>query len=336
MLSHNISIRTDFRPEHDVEAVAQLHDAIYSDGYSFGGAIFSTYVKEGLEEFTNHFSPDRDAVWLCEVEGKLVGSLFLMNRGDKAQLRYFLLRQEVRGLGLGKRLMGLFFEFLQKANYASCYLWTVKGLNEAATLYLKYGFILTEESESTAFGTSVIEQKYEVQLPHVLPAQISDAEELRALSQQTFVDTYTEYNTSENMEMHISTKFTLVQIQKELTDATVKYLLLKKGKQLIGFIKLIKNHAPKELTSEGVVEIERFYVDKAFHGLQLGKFLMNYTLDWCRNMGFATVWLGVWEENARALRFYTKMGFEKIGEHVFVLGTEVQNDYVMALTLKML
>lgn len=167
----------------------------------------------------------------------------------------------------------------------------------------------------------------------IQPATFHDAGALRDLSEQTFIDTYAVYNTPENMEKHISEKFTLKQIQAELSDTSVQYLLLKKEGQLIGFTKLIKNHAPKELPSENVIEIERFYVDKAFHGQNLGKHLMQSSLDWCKKSGFATVWLGVWEENARALQFYTKMGFEKIGEHVFVLGTEVQNDYVMAFKL---
>lgn len=167
----------------------------------------------------------------------------------------------------------------------------------------------------------------------IQPATFHDAQALRDLSEQTFIDTYAVYNTPENMEKHISTKFTLEQIQAELSDSSVQYLLLKKAGQLIGFTKLVKNHAPKELSSENAIEIERFYVDKAFHGQNLGKHLMNESLDWCKNSGFKTVWLGVWEENARALQFYAKMGFEKIGEHVFVLGTEVQNDYVMAFKL---
>ena len=164
----------------------------------------------------------------------------------------------------------------------------------------------------------------------IQPATFPDTQALRNLSEQTFIDTYAVFNTPENMEKHISTKFTLEQIQSELTDSSVQYLLLKKEGQLIGFTKLVKNHVPKELSSTNVIEIERFYVDKAFHGQHLGKNLMNVCLDWCREAGFETVWLGVWEKNARALQFYTKMGFEKIGEHVFVLGTEVQNDYVMA------
>lgn len=170
-------------------------------------------------------------------------------------------------------------------------------------------------------------------LPIVKPATLQDAQALRDLCEQTFIDTYAVYNTPENMALHIATKFTLEQIQTELSDTSVQYLLLKKAGQLIGFTKLIKNHAPKELSSENAIEIERFYVDKAFHGQNFGKHLMQSSLDWCTKSGFETVWLGVWEENARALRFYTKMGFEKIGEHVFVLGTEVQNDYVMAFKL---
>lgn len=328
-----ITIRSQFLPESDVKAISKLHDQVYADGFSFGGTLFSSYVEKGLQEFAQQFDTSKDAVWLCEYEQEVVGSLFLMNRGNSAQLRYFLLKKEFRGLGLGKKLMTLFFDFLQKANYASCYLWTVKGLEEAASLYLSYGFQLNEEVESTAFGVSLIEHKYEIQLPYIKPASLDDAPKLREVSEQTFIDTYAIYNTPENMEKHISTRFTLGQIQAELTDPSVQYLLLKKAGQLIGFTKLIKNHAPKELSSKNAIEIERFYVDKAFHGQNLGKRLMQASLDWCKKASFETVWLGVWEENTRALRFYTKMGFEKIGEHVFVLGTEVQNDYVMALPL---
>jgi peptidyl-dipeptidase Dcp len=82
--------------------------------------------------------------------------------GDAAQLRYFILEPAYRGLGLGKRLMDLYMEHLRKAGYRSSYLWTTHELAAAASLYKRYGFMLTEEKASDAFGKSLYEQKYEL------------------------------------------------------------------------------------------------------------------------------------------------------------------------------
>jgi len=85
-----------------------------------------------------------------------------MDRGEAAQLRYFLIRPEYRGIGLGNKLMALYMEFFHECDYESSYLWTTQELHAAAYLYLKHGFQLTEEKESTAFGKRVVEQKYEL------------------------------------------------------------------------------------------------------------------------------------------------------------------------------
>ena len=79
-----------------------------------------------------------------------------------AQLRYFLLLPEFRGIGLGKKLMELFMKHLKDKGYASAYLWTTNEQKEAAELYKKYGFVLTEEKPSSAFGKPLIEQRYEL------------------------------------------------------------------------------------------------------------------------------------------------------------------------------
>ncbi len=89
--------------------------------------------------------------------------MLLMHRGaEAAQLRYFLIRPEYRGIGLGKRLMDLWLGFLREHEYKSAYLWTVDGLPAAAALYRRYGFRLTEEKPSTAFGRPLREQRYDL------------------------------------------------------------------------------------------------------------------------------------------------------------------------------
>jgi peptidyl-dipeptidase Dcp len=85
-----------------------------------------------------------------------------MSRGDSAQLRYFLLNPDYRGIGLGTKLINLYIEFLHQCNYKHSYLWTTNELPAAAHLYKKAGFKLTEEKESTNFGKPLVEQRYDL------------------------------------------------------------------------------------------------------------------------------------------------------------------------------
>jgi peptidyl-dipeptidase Dcp len=94
----------------------------------------------------------------------MIGFLLLMDRGDAAQLRYFLIEPEYRGIGLGSKLMNLYMDFLHECGYQKSYLWTTHELTIAASLYKRHGFMLTEERESTAFGKPLREQRYDLLL----------------------------------------------------------------------------------------------------------------------------------------------------------------------------
>lgn len=159
---NDISIRTTLQPG-DIGYVVYLHGALYSKEYNYG-IVFETYVAAGLLEFYQQYDPAKDRVWVCEHNNHMAGFLLLMNRGEAAQLRYFILAPEYRGIGLGKKLMDLYMLFLQQAGYISSYLWTTNELPAAAALYKKHGFVLTDEKPSDAFGKPVIEQRYELKL----------------------------------------------------------------------------------------------------------------------------------------------------------------------------
>lgn len=160
-------------------------------------------------------------------------------------------------------------------------------------------------------------------------AILSDVLRLRNLSEITFRDTYTAYNSPENMENHVAKNFSLQQIETELQDSENQYVVCENGQELIAFVKLVRNHSTKGLTDEKVVEIERIYVRKEFHGQQLGRKLIDFCTDWAKGQGFEVIWLGVWEHNPNAIKFYEKMGYVRFGEHTFTLGDDVQTDYVM-------
>lgn len=165
VMLNDVTIRTSLQPG-DIGYITYLHGKLYKDEYNYG-IVFETYVAEGLLEFYRQYNPQKDGVWICEHNNKIVGFLLLMSRGTAAQLRYFILEAGYRGIGLGNKLMNGFMDFLRLKQYTSCYLWTTHELDTAAHLYKKNGFVLTEEKASTAFGKPLKEQRYDLSLPRL-------------------------------------------------------------------------------------------------------------------------------------------------------------------------
>jgi ribosomal protein S18 acetylase RimI-like enzyme len=157
---NDITIRTELRPG-DIGYVIYMHGHLYKVEYNYG-ISFESYVAAGMHEFYQNYDAAKDRVWICEHGKEIVGFLLLMHRGDAAQLRYFILKPEYRGIGLGKKLMNLYMEFYKQCGYQSSYLWTTNELPAAASLYTRAGFRLTEEKESTAFGKPLKEQRYDL------------------------------------------------------------------------------------------------------------------------------------------------------------------------------
>jgi len=157
---NEISIRTELCPG-DIGYVTYMHGALYHREYKYG-LQFESYVAKGLCEFYEKYNPKRNRIWACEHNDRMIGFLLLMDRGHAAQLRYFLIDPDYRGMGLGSKLMNLYMDFLRQGGYKESYLWTTHELSTAAALYKRHGFQLTEEKESTAFGKALREQRYDL------------------------------------------------------------------------------------------------------------------------------------------------------------------------------
>ena len=144
--------------------IIYLHGRLYKKEYDYG-IPFETYVAQGFCEFYQQYDPQRDCIWICEAKHNIIGFLLLMHRANNAaQLRFFIILPQYRGIGLGKKLMELYLQWMREHQYQSAYLWTTHEQQEAAALYKKYGFTLTEQHESTSFGKPLIEQRYELLL----------------------------------------------------------------------------------------------------------------------------------------------------------------------------
>lgn len=159
----DVTVRTYLRPG-DLGFIIHRHGAIYHDEYGYQ-LSFESYVAAGLDEFYRKYDSKRDRVWLCEYGGQIVGFMLMMHRqNNTAQLRFFYLEPAYRGMGVGKKLMRMFMNELKKCGYTSSYLWTTHQQTAAAALYIKHGFELSAQKRSTAFGISLIEQRYNLKL----------------------------------------------------------------------------------------------------------------------------------------------------------------------------
>ena len=157
-----IKIRRNLVPG-DLGYIAYVHGLLYFDEYRFD-LKFESYVLKGLYEFAAKYDEKRDGVWICEHNNKIVGCLIAMECDDSFQLRYFVLQQDYRNLGLGKWLVGQFVLHVKDKGSKKAFLWTTNEQLAAISLYERYGFRLAEEKESTAFGRLLTELRYDLNL----------------------------------------------------------------------------------------------------------------------------------------------------------------------------
>ena len=160
-------------------------------------------------------------------------------------------------------------------------------------------------------------------------ALASEAAELADFSRRCFLDTYAVFNTPENLELFLSGPMDRARLMAEVMDRALLYLVLRMEGRIVAYAVLREAPLPGEMPTGGVWEILRLYADKAVIGLGLGRELMTYCLEMIRSRQGYRVWLGVWEHNVRAIGFYEKMGFERTGEHLFMLGNDAQRDWIV-------
>ena len=158
-----------------------------------------------------------------------------------------------------------------------------------------------------------------------------DAEAIGRLSRQTFLDTFAQQNTAADMEKFMAGPFSQETLSEEVRSGPDIFLLAEGAELAAGYARLIH---PRENGRGDGIELSRLYADKRFIGKGVGRLLMEACLDTAARAGYLTLWLGVWELNARAIAFYRKCGFDKFGEHPFLLGDDVQTDWLMKKTLQ--
>ena len=168
----------------------------------------------------------------------------------------------------------------------------------------------------------------------IIKAELHDIEKLQKIGRQTFFETFSESNSEENMQKYLDEGFSIEKLTTELTDTNAEFYFAVLDEEVIGYLKLNFGDSQTELKDNKALEIERIYVSKEFHGKSVGQLLYDKAIEVAKQKNVNYVWLGVWEENPRAISFYKKNGFVEFDKHIFKLGNDEQIDIMMKLNLK--
>ena len=162
-------------------------------------------------------------------------------------------------------------------------------------------------------------------------ATIKDAETLTKIAWKSFYDTFHDHpqNAPDDLKSYMDEAFTVEAISAELTEKDTIYFVTEIENEMVGFAKIKQNSREDGISGENPLELCRLYALQEFIGKGIGKTLMLHCLDFAKENGHDIFWLGVWEYNYNAQKFYTKFGFEKCGEHIFKLGNDPQTDWLM-------
>jgi ribosomal protein S18 acetylase RimI-like enzyme len=163
----------------------------------------------------------------------------------------------------------------------------------------------------------------------ILKVKMTDIDLLKSIAQQTFIETFSEVNTAADMAKYIAEKFSNETLLAELSNQGSEFYFAQLDKRIIGYLKINSEQAQTELQDEHALEIERIYVLQEFHGKKVAQLLYEKALDIARLKNVRFIWLGVWEENHRAISFYQKNGFVAFDKHIFRLGEDEQTDIMM-------
>jgi diamine N-acetyltransferase len=169
---------------------------------------------------------------------------------------------------------------------------------------------------------------------HIVKVILKDIDQLQKIGRQTFVQSFSAGNTEDNMKRYLNEGFSIEKLTAELTNKNSEFYFATLNNNVIGYLKLNRGQSQTELKDHKGIEIERIYVLKEFHGKTVGQQLYEKAMQIARYANADFVWLGVWEENQRAINFYKKNGFIEFDKHVFKLGDDEQTDIMMKLPLK--
>lgn len=153
------------------------------------------------------------------------------------------------------------------------------------------------------------------------------------ISIKTFISAFEKQNNPKDFKAYMDTTFSKEQLKKELLDENTSFYLVYNNNMLVGYYKLNTKDSQTEPFGNSSVEIERFYVLDKFQGQEIGKQMLLKIIEIAKQECMTSIWLGVWELNTAAIRFYERNGFVKFDTHPYYIGKDKQTDWLMRLDL---
>jgi ribosomal protein S18 acetylase RimI-like enzyme len=163
----------------------------------------------------------------------------------------------------------------------------------------------------------------------IVEVMLADLLLLQEISKRTFYDSFAALNTAENMKFHLDNHFTQEKLTSEILNRDSAFFFALHEGSPVGYLKINQGNAQTVLPNNQAVEIERIYVDRIFKGSGIGKTFISKAEEIATASQAKYLWLGVWEHNEPAIRFYEKNGFIKFSHHIFKLGDDEQTDLLM-------
>jgi diamine N-acetyltransferase len=164
-------------------------------------------------------------------------------------------------------------------------------------------------------------------------ASKKDLESIKQIGRETFLETFAESNTEADMKKYLDENFSDEKLTTELNNSNSHFFIAMEERSSIGYMKLNTREAQTEIKDDVSIEIERIYVKNAYHGKKVGQILYEKALEIAQQLKKEYIWLGVWEENPKAIRFYEKNGFVAFDKHIFKMGEDEQIDIMMKKVL---
>jgi len=160
-------------------------------------------------------------------------------------------------------------------------------------------------------------------------AKIEEVPAVLELAVEVYTDTFAEHNSPENMQAFFNEVYTLEKFKEEFNELdSILYIALDDLK-IVGFLRLRLNSEVDHQLGKNHIELQRLYIHRDYHGSSVSKLFMEEALNYAEEKKHEWIWLGVWEKNFRAQKFYTKYGFEKFGSHTFQMGDDPQVDWLL-------
>lgn len=250
-----------------------------------------------------------------------------------------------KGAGIGSKLLHDTLDYLAQESSASKLL--VESQLKAQPFYERAGFTQVTSKVLDHFG--VLHHVLSLDLDayrqarntisiddvhvSIRPLNTTDLRTLQKLSIETFVDTFIDSNTADDLANCIYSLYNTEKLARELAAKHSYFYFIEVEGQVAGYLKLNTRYEQTEGQRDDSLEIERLYILPHFKGLHLGSKLMEFSLDLAKEKGKKRVWLGVWEHNEPAKEFYSHWGFKRFSQHTFPVGSDPQTDELWELLI---